>query len=146
MQCGLVSDGKFVRSHGQAAPLLDPVVASLDSVALFVCLGIECGRATSGSASQQAVADLVGGLRDDCADAPSAEMPTDCAGGVRAIRKKGLWPGSRSPEAGSRHPDASHDRFEGWGVSSLACGDVEGQRTSSAVARQVDFCAQAPTV
>ncbi|MER7681035.1 hypothetical protein [Streptomyces sp. NPDC096934] len=49
----------------QAAPLLELVDAALHSVALFVCLDIECGRTASGAASPQAVADLVGGLRND---------------------------------------------------------------------------------
>lgn len=144
MQCGLVGDGKLVRSHGQVAPVLDPIDASLDSVALLYASAPNVGGRPR-AAPRQAVADLVDGLRDDCADVPPAEMPTDCARGVRAICKNGLWPRCRSPKAGSRQPDDSDDRLAGPGVSGLAGGDVEGQRTNSAVARRVAFCAQART-
>lgn len=41
MECGLVGDGELVRSHGQAAPLLEPVDAPFDGVALLVRLDIE---------------------------------------------------------------------------------------------------------
>lgn len=62
MECGPVGDSKFVRSHGQAAPLLEPDSAPLDSVALLIHLGIGAGRVASRAASPQAVSDLVGGL------------------------------------------------------------------------------------
>jgi hypothetical protein len=47
VECGLVSDGELVRPQGQTAPLLEPVDASLDRVALLVGLGIEGRRATT---------------------------------------------------------------------------------------------------
>ncbi len=68
MECGLEGDGELVRPHGQAAPLLEPVDASLDRVALLVCLGIEGGRAASGAASPQTVTDLIGRLGNDSPD------------------------------------------------------------------------------
>lgn len=77
MECGLVGDSEFVRSHGQATPLLETVDAPIDGVALLVCLGVEAGRATSGATSSQAVTDLVSGLRDDGADAASAKVSAD---------------------------------------------------------------------
>ncbi|KPC61641.1 hypothetical protein ADL29_23630 [Streptomyces chattanoogensis] len=80
MECGLVGDGELVRSHGQAAPLLESIDASLDGVALLVRLGVESWWATVGAASPQTVADLVGRLGDDSADSASAEMISDRAG------------------------------------------------------------------
>ncbi|MDH6702617.1 hypothetical protein P3T26_007133 [Streptomyces sp. MAA16] len=41
VECGLVGDGEFVGSHGQAEPLLDSVDAPRDGVALLVRLGVE---------------------------------------------------------------------------------------------------------
>lgn len=61
MECGLVRDGKFVRPHCEAAPLLESGDAPLDSIAFLVCLSVEAGRAASGATSPQTVADLVGG-------------------------------------------------------------------------------------
>lgn len=106
MQCGLVGDGKLVRPHCKAPPLLDPSDAPLDGIALFVCLSVEAGRAASGAASPQAVADLVGGLRDNGTDAASTEMPTDRAGGVGAIARTtaGRVLGLPSPLRGIRIP------------------------------------------
>ncbi|BCL18219.1 hypothetical protein GCM10017668_00620 [Streptomyces tuirus] len=80
MECGLVSDGEFVCSHGQAPPLLEPVDASFDRVALFVRLGVEGGWPTAGAASPQTVSGLVGGLGDDGTDPASAEVTSNGAG------------------------------------------------------------------
>lgn len=80
MECGLVGNGELVGSHGQAAPLLEPVDASFDGVALLVRLGVETGRATTGATSPQSVTDLVGGLRDHGTDSAPPEMLTDGAG------------------------------------------------------------------
>jgi hypothetical protein len=80
VECGLVGDGELVRSHGQAAPLLQPVDASLDRVALPIRLGVESRWATAGATSPQTVADLVGGRGDDSADSASAEVISDRAG------------------------------------------------------------------
>lgn len=80
MECGLVGDGELVRSHGQAAPLFEPVDASLDRVALPVCLGVESGWAATGAASPQTVTDLVGRLGNDCADPTAADVLSDRAG------------------------------------------------------------------
>ncbi|KEG37937.1 hypothetical protein DJ64_24675 [Streptomyces griseorubens] len=80
MQCGLVGDGEFVGSHGQATPLLEPIDAPFDGIALLVCLSIEAGRATTSATSPQSVTDLVGGLRDHGTDTSPPEMLTDRAG------------------------------------------------------------------
>lgn len=74
MECGLVGKGEFVGSHGQAPPLFESGDAAFDGVAFFVCLAVEARRAASGTASPEAVTDLVGGLRDDSSDAAPAEM------------------------------------------------------------------------
>lgn len=71
--------------RGQAAPLLEPVDASFDRVALLVFLGVESGRAAAGAATPPTMADLVGRLWNDCADAASAEMAPDRAGRVGPI-------------------------------------------------------------
>ncbi|GAA2303935.1 hypothetical protein SVIO_083320 [Streptomyces violaceusniger] len=101
MECGLVSDGELVRPHREAAPLLESGGAPLDGIAPLVCLGVEAGRAATGAASPQTVADLVGGLRDDRTDAASTEVPTNRAGRVGAIRKDdrraGSWPAEPAP-------------------------------------------------
>lgn len=57
-------DETFVGSCGQATPLLEAVDAPLDGV-LLACLAVEAGRTATEPASPQAVADLVGRLRDD---------------------------------------------------------------------------------
>lgn len=80
MECGLVGDGELVRSHGQATPLLEPVDASLDRVALLVGIGVEGWRSAADAASPQTVVDLVGGLRYDSADSTSAEVVPDRPG------------------------------------------------------------------
>lgn len=80
MECGLVGDGEFVRSHGQATPLLESVDASFDRVALRVCLGVKAGRTASSAASAETVANLVGGLRDDGTDPALAKVAPDRAG------------------------------------------------------------------
>jgi hypothetical protein len=46
------------------------------------------------SAASQAMADLVGGLRDYRADAAATKMPADRTGGIRAVRENGCGPGS----------------------------------------------------
>ncbi|GAA2600316.1 hypothetical protein GCM10009863_12070 [Streptomyces axinellae] len=77
MECGLVGDRELVGSCGQAAPLLEAVDAPLDGVPLFVCLVVEAGRTATGSPSPQAVANLVGRLRDDRTDAPTPQVSAD---------------------------------------------------------------------
>jgi hypothetical protein len=142
VQCGLVGESKLVRPHCKAPPLFDPSDAPLDGIALFVCLSVEAGRAASGAASPQTVADLVGRLRDNGADAASTEVPTDRAGGVGAIRQYDRRAGSWPAESASRDPDSGHDCLEGRRITGLAGGDMDGQRPCPAVTGQVDLCAQ----
>lgn len=85
VKCGLVGNGEFVRPQGQAAPLLEPGDAPLDGIALLVFLGVEAGRAASGTASPQRVTDLVCGLRDDSPDTSTPKVSTDRAGRIGAI-------------------------------------------------------------
>lgn len=80
MEGALVGNGKLVRAHGQAAPLLEAVDAPLDGVALLVCRHVETGWAAAGPASPEAMSDLVGGLRDDSLDASAAKKAADCPG------------------------------------------------------------------
>jgi hypothetical protein len=80
VECGLVGDGELVRSHGQAAPLLEAVDAPFACVALLVRLGVEGRWAASVAASPQPVADLVGRLGDGSANSASPEMIADRAG------------------------------------------------------------------
>ena len=80
MECGLVGDGELVRSHGQAAPLLEPVDAPFDRVALLIRLRVESGWSAARTASPQTVADLVGRLGDDSTDSAPAEVVPDRAG------------------------------------------------------------------
>jgi hypothetical protein len=80
VQCGLVGDGELVGSHGQTTPLLEPVDAPFNGIALLIRLSVEAGRATTGAASPQSVTDPVGGLRDHGADTSPSEMLTDRAG------------------------------------------------------------------
>jgi len=75
VECGLVGDGELIRPHCEAAPLLESGDAPLDGVALLVCLGVEAGRAASGTASPQTVTDLIRGLWDDPTDATPTEVP-----------------------------------------------------------------------
>lgn len=143
MECGLVGDGELIRPHCEAAPLLESGDAPLDGVALLVRLGVEAGRAASGTASPQTVTDLIGGLWDDPTDATPTEVSTDRAGRVGAIRKHDRRAGSWPTESSSRDPDSGHDRLEGRRITGLACSDVDRQRPRPAVAGQVDLRAQA---
>jgi hypothetical protein len=68
MKGRLVSDGEFVRAQGQTPPLLEPVDASFDRVALLVRLGVKGRRATACATSPQTVTNLVGRLRNDGTD------------------------------------------------------------------------------
>ena len=142
VECGLVGDGEFVGSCGQAAPLLEAVDAPFDGVALLVCLAVEAGRSAAESASPQAVTELVGRLRDDCTDAPASQVAADGAGGVRAVGPNGQGSGLGPAGAGAGHADAGHHRFEGGCIACLACGDGEGEGSCPAVCGQVDFGAQ----
>lgn len=80
VECGLVGDGEFVASSGQAAPLLEAVDAPLNGVALFVGICIEAGWAPALAASPQTVADQAGRLRDDRTDLSAAQVAADRAG------------------------------------------------------------------
>jgi hypothetical protein len=91
VECGLVGDRESVGPQGQAAPLLESGDASLDGIALLVFLGLEAGRSASGTASPQAVTDLVCGLRDDSPDTSATKVSTDRAYSSRA--------GPRGPRA-----------------------------------------------
>lgn len=53
--------------------------APFDGVSLLVGLAVEAGRTATESASPQAVADLVGRLRDDRADAPAPQVAANGA-------------------------------------------------------------------
>ncbi len=143
MECGPVRESEFVGPHGQAAPLLKSIDASLDDIALLVRLSIKGGRAASGTTSPEAVSNLVGRLRDNRSDSASAQIPADGAGGVRAVGEDHLRSGSGSPRPGSRDPNPGHDRCEGRRVSRLTCGDMQGERPCLAVTGQMDLRAQA---
>lgn len=143
MECGLIGDSELVRSHGQAAPLLEPVDASLDCVALSIRLGVESRWMTAGAASPQAVADLVGGLEDDSADSASVEVISNRAEWIRAVREHGIGPGPWSSGAASRNTYAGHDGLEDRRVARLACGDAECQGSCMTVTGEVDLRAQA---
>ena len=107
MQCGLVRDDELVRPHGESAPLLESGDAPLDGIALLVCLSAEAGRAASGAASPQTVADLVGGLWNDRTDATATQVPTNRAGRVGTIRKDDRRAGSWPAQSTARHPDSA---------------------------------------
>lgn len=68
MECGLVSDGEFVCPQCQTTPLLEPIDASFDCVALLVRLGVEGRRATACATSPQTMTNLIGRLRNDGTD------------------------------------------------------------------------------
>lgn len=87
MECGLVGDGEFVGSHGQAAPLPEPIDTAFGRVALPVRFGVEGGRPATGTAASQAVSDLVRRLRDASTDPASTWTAADRAGRVRAVRQ-----------------------------------------------------------
>lgn len=80
MKCGLIGDGEFVASCGQAAPLFEAVDAPLDGVALLVGIGIEAGRTATLAAPPQTVPDLVRRLRNDRADLSATQVAADRAG------------------------------------------------------------------
>lgn len=142
-ECGLPGDAERVRPHGRAAPLLEPVDASLDRAALLVRRRVERRWAAAGAASPRAVVDLVGRLGNDSADAALAEMTPDRAGRVRAVREDSIRSGPGPSGSASRNTDGGRDGLESWSVACLACGDVQGQGSCTAVAGEVDLCAQA---
>ncbi|SEF82665.1 hypothetical protein SAMN05216223_102163 [Actinacidiphila yanglinensis] len=125
-QCGLVGDGELVGSQGRTTPLLEPIDAPFNGVALLVRLCVEAGRAATGAASPQSVTVLVGGLRDHGADTSPPAMLTDRTGRVRAVCQDGVRPGSRSSWPASRNADACHDRLEGRRVARLSRGGSGG--------------------
>ncbi len=95
---------EHVGPHGQAAPLLEPVDASLDGIALLVRLSLEARWTASGATPLEAVSDLFGGLRDDRSNPASAQMPTVGAGGdARSARTtSGRVLGRPGPVRGTR--------------------------------------------
>lgn len=123
MQGRPVGQGKLVRPHGQAAPLLGTTDAPLDSVALFVCLGVEGGRAASIATSPQPVSDLIRRLRNDGTDPALTKMSADRAGGIRAIRQDGLRSSPRPAGSATRNLDARYDGFESWRITGLTGSD-----------------------
>lgn len=111
-------------------------------VPLLVGLGIEAGRTSVVAASAQTVPNLVGRLRDHRVDFPPAQMTTDGAGGVGAVRQNGKGASPGSAGAGARHADAGHDGLEGRRVTGLACGEADSQEPCMAVRGQKDLRAQ----
>jgi hypothetical protein len=120
----------------------EAVDAPLDGVPLLVDLAVEAGRTATEPASPQAVADLVGRLRDDRTDTPAPQVAADGAGGIRAVGQNGQGPGPRPARTSVGHADAGHHRLEGGCVTCLARGDGEGERPCAAVGGQVDLGAQ----
>lgn len=143
MEGGLADDGELVCSHGQAAPLFEPVDASFDRIALLVCLGVESGRAATETTSPQPVTDLAGWLRDDCAGPAPMEVAPDCAGRIRVICQDGIGSGPGSSRPASGNTNAIQDGHESRRVARLACGDAQDHGPRTAVAGEVDFCALA---
>lgn len=132
MESGPIGQRELVSSHGPAAPLLEPVDTPLDGIALLVRLGIERGRAASGTTPPEAVLDLIGGLQDDRSDPASAEMSANGAGGVHPVRKDHFRSGSESPRPHSRDPDPIHDRRESRRVPGLTRSEVQGRSRNPA--------------
>jgi hypothetical protein len=106
VECGLEGDRELVGSCGQAAPLLEAVDAPLDGVPLLVDLAVEAGRTATEPASPQAVADVVGRLRDDRTDTPAPQVAADGAGDARPARTaRGRVRGLPGPVRGTRMRD-----------------------------------------
>lgn len=111
--------GELVASGGQAAPRSEVVDAPGDGVALLAVVRVGTGRAVSSAASPQAVADLVGRLRDDRADPATSQVVAiardELARPARTVvgRVPGRpGPGTRMRAVTVRHAPAARDSPE----------------------------------
>jgi len=69
-----VGQGVFVVAGGDAAPLIEPVEAAFDGVAVAVGLGVEGWWAPAGGAFVLAVGDLVAAFGDGVLDLALAQL------------------------------------------------------------------------
>lgn len=133
--------GVFVVPGGDAAPLLEAVDAPLDGVALLVCLAVEGRRSAARLSALPPVGLLIGAFRNHRADATSAQVVADRAGGVRLVAQDQVRPGA-GPSKRAGNAQAGHDVREGGCVTGLAGGEDERQWSAPAVGREVDLRGQ----
>ena len=77
MESGQVDGGSLLVAGRNPSPLLQAVDASLDSVALLVCLAVESRRPAAVAASTEPVTLLVGWNRDDCSNLSPSQVFAD---------------------------------------------------------------------
>ena len=106
MECGVVGDGELVRPHCEAAPLPESGDAPLDGIALLVRLDVEAGPPASGATSPQAVAELVGELRETSRGAAGTGCPS---------RVLSWWDWRLSGHAAADPPGAEAGQGQGEG-------------------------------
>ena len=87
----------LVVASSDAAPLLEPVEAAFDGVAVAIELGVEGWWAPAVGAAGLAVADLVGRLRDDDRDLRRAQPLAVGPGGVGLVPEDRVRSGSGAP-------------------------------------------------
>jgi len=88
-----VGQGVFVVAGGDAAPLLEPVEAAFDGVAVAVGLGVEGGWAPAGGAFALAVGDLVAAFGDGVLDPSFPQVGSRAGVGVGLVRQQALVAG-----------------------------------------------------
>lgn len=91
-----------------------------------------------------AVRGLVGLLRDNAFDVPSAQVGSVGVGGVRLVAGDRAGPGARAADR-SPNLDLVQDRDEAGAVGGLPLGEDEGERAAAGVGGEVDLGGQAAT-
>lgn len=133
-----VGGREFVVAGRDPAPLLEVRESALDDVATAVVGRVERGRAPARGAATEAVADLVGRLRDDGADAAIAQVLPDRAGGVGLVAADRV--GSRSRSSGwTGDAELLEERDQRGRVTGLPWCDGDDEREPSSVDEVVEL-------
>jgi len=122
--------------------LLELVDAALDNVPVLVSHCVEGGWPAADGASAGAVGLLIGGFRDGCVDAASAQAAANGAAGVRHVGEDPARAGTRPTWAASVDADAVHHRVEHDRIVALAGRDDPSDRPAPAVCGEVDLRGQ----
>ncbi len=133
---------ELVVAGGDAAPLLDECEGPLDDVAVFVGLGIECGRPAALAALAFAGGDLIALLGDHDPDATGAEHAPVHAGPIGFVREDRVRPGAGAPAADPGNADVVKDLLEHRPVVALPAGDHDRQRQTVPVDGVMDLRGQ----
>lgn len=141
MESGEVDGGGLLVAGGNPSPLFEAVDASLDGVALLVCLAVEGRRPAAVAAPTEPVALLVGWDRDDRPNPPPSQVFADGPGGVRLVGQNHVGPNPGTSDT-SGDAQTCHHFSEGGRVAGLSGRKHESQRPAVAVGSEVDLRSQ----